>query len=41
MSFKSPFNPYTKQAHSNDDGFFAWKNIESWNGDSWTEKIDE
>jgi hypothetical protein len=27
--FKSPFNPCTKQAHSNDDGFFAWKNIES------------
>jgi hypothetical protein len=34
--FKIPFQPYTRQGHENDDVFFAWKNIEYWNGDAWT-----
>jgi hypothetical protein len=27
--------------HENDDAFFAWKNIEYWNGDAWTRRIEE
>jgi hypothetical protein len=25
----------------NDNAFFAWKNIEYWNGDAWTRHIEE
>jgi hypothetical protein len=39
--FKLPFQPCTRQGHKNDDIFFAWKNIEYWNGDAWTRRIEE
>jgi hypothetical protein len=39
--FKLPFQPCTRQGHENDDAFFVWKNIEYWNGDAWTRRIEE
>jgi hypothetical protein len=38
---KYPLQPCTLQAHANDDAFFAWKNIELWNGDTWQGNIEE
>jgi hypothetical protein len=39
--FKLLFQPCTRQGHENDDMLYAWKNIEYWNGDTWTRQIDE
>jgi hypothetical protein len=39
--FKYPFQPCTLQGYVNDDAFFAWKNIELWNGNTWQGTIEE
>jgi hypothetical protein len=39
--FKYPFQPCTLQGYINDDAFFAWKNIELWNGNTWQGNIEE